>query len=250
MRKFASSCILSVEKLGYSTAVYDLGDLGFGKPFKVDDPSFQNQGYYHETFPGRYDRGKHKPALIRDCLRSHNEFIVYLDADTLMLNKIDEMAGNYDIGVTVRPQWEVEKLIRRFHPDHSFIYNSFVNAGVMCFNPTQAAYRFLEKWEQKIIEVKDDQGAVNDMLKAYAPLKKDQTIDIDGIRIRTFDTMQYNYYYFHSPANSKSYLRIKDDITIKWQDAKILHFRGTKMRDEHARILSSLGYKESTGLSL
>lgn len=242
MRDFTVHCLRSAQKFGYSALIYDLGGLGFGKPFLVEDRNFQEKGYYHEITKYRYAPGEHKPAVIRDCLRSENELIVYLDADTLILNKIDDMAGDYDVGLTVRPQWEITKLLKKYHPDNYFIYDGYVNTGVMCFNNTPGTYRFLKKWEEGIARLHDEQGAINDMLQYHIPLESGRTLEIEGIKIRTFDTMHYNYYYFHSSANSKAYPLIKEDLTVDWQDAKILHFKG-KMRQEYARILSLINQK-------
>ena len=46
--------------------------------------------------------------------------MVYLDADTLVLYNIDGLAGDHDVGLTVRPEWEVEKVIRKINPDNYF----------------------------------------------------------------------------------------------------------------------------------
>lgn len=244
MRRLAYACVESAKRLGYSVILYDLGGLGFGKSFIVHDNAFQKKGFYRKIAHRRYCFGDHKPAIIKDCLRSFNEFIVYLDADTVLIDRIDGIIGDYDVGLTVRPKWEVEKVIKKAYDDNYFIYDGYVNAGVMCFNPTEATNRFLEQWEYKITELHDDQGAINDMLKKYFPLKNGQLIETQGIKIRTFDTMQYNYYYFHTPQNTKSYFAIQNDIKLKWQDARILHFKG-KMRHEYSRIMSCLSMRHT-----
>jgi hypothetical protein len=233
MRRYALSCVKSARRLGYPVIVYDLGGLGFGKPFTVNNETFQKKGFYREICPKRCNRGNHKPQIIKDCLRTYNEFIIYLDADTVVMDRIDEMVGDYDIGLTARPEWEVEKVItKRLHP---FIYDGYINAGVMGFNATEAAYRFVEEWESKIAELGDDQGAINDMLKEYFPLKSGQIIEREEVKIRIFDTLMYNHYYFKWPKIYKSHCVTENDIKIKWQDAKILHFKG-KIRPEYFRI--------------
>ena len=234
MRKFASACIKSAHKLGYSVIVYDLGGLGFGKPFTVDNDTFQKKGYYRHIIGNRYSVGEHKLAVIKDCLYSCNEFIIYLDADTVLIDKIDEMIGDYDIGLTIRPQWEIEKVVKKTAPN-SFIYEAYLNAGVMCFNPTKATYCFIENWEDKITELHNDQLAINSMLKEHFPLKSGQLIEMQGIKIRTFDTMIYNHYYFRWPKIYKRYSITENDIKVKWQNAKILHFK-SPMRQEYFRM--------------
>lgn len=250
MRRFASSCVKSAERLGYSVIVYDLGGLGFGKPFEMDHPVFRQKGYYRNIIRSLRTyknlklaatrmKGDHKPAIIKDTLRSHKEFIIYLDADTMVADRIDEMVGDYDIGLTVRPKWEVDKLIKGTYPDDYFIYAGYVNAGVMCFNATEAAYRFVERWEDRTKEVGDDQGAVNDMLKEYFPLKPGGTIEADGIKIRTFDTMRYNHYYFQWRNIDRSHRVAEEDIKVKWREAKILHFKG-KIRSDYFRYFNEV----------
>jgi hypothetical protein len=233
MRRFVLSCVESAEKFGYPVVVYDLGGLGFGKPLEVGNLTFQKKGYYRKITEGRCARADHKPAIIKDCLRSYEEFIIYLDADTVLIDRIDEMVGDYDIGLTVRPEWEVEKVIKKYM--HPFIYGGYVNAGVMCFNATEAAYRFVQEWEYKIAELHDDQGPINDMLKEYFPLKSEQIIERKGVKIRTFDTLHYNYCYFKWLKIYKSWGVTENDIKIKWQEAKILHFKG-EIRPEYFRI--------------
>lgn len=202
MRGFALSCVKSAEKLGYQVIVYNLGGLGFGKPFAVDNEIFQKDGFYDRINPSRYNRGSHKTEIVKACLRSNREFIVLLDANIVVMDKIDEMVGSYDIGLTIRPEWEVEKVIKKH--SHPFIYGGYVNAGVMCFNATEAALRFVDEWEEKTRELHDDQGAINAMLQEFFPLKSGQTIERKGVKIRTFDTPHYNYYYFRWPEIYKS----------------------------------------------
>jgi len=237
MRPFVDSCLLSIQRQGHSVIVYDLGGLGFGKKFEVNDPTFQAQGFYHSLGQARFAPGEHKPAVIRDCLQTSNELIVYVDADTLVLGRLDEMAGDYDVGLTVRPAWEIEKLIKSSYPNRQFIYDGYVNTGIMCFYPTANSFRFLDKWQEGIKKIKDEQGAINGMLEPMTPLKSNITLELDGIKLRLFDTMQYNYYYFYSPRNCHSYPLIKNDITVPWHKAKILHFKG-KMRHEYKGIIN------------
>ena len=96
MEEYTRSCVASAQKLGYETIIYDLGGLGIGKSFNIDHPTFHEKGYYHHIKKGRFAPGQHKPAVVKDCLASLKEFIVYIDADTLLLDRIDEMKGDFD----------------------------------------------------------------------------------------------------------------------------------------------------------
>jgi len=51
--------------------------------------------------------------------------------------------------------------------------------------------------------------------------------------------MPYNHYYFKWPKYFKSYSITKDNIRIKWQDAKILHFKG-RVCAEYPKIIAAV----------
>jgi len=225
-KRMVKTSVKQAKKFGYNPVVYDLGGLGFGKPFFVSDPSFREKGYYWTTEDGRRSTGMHKIALIRECLSTTCDFVAYLDGDAILVDRIDEVAGNYDIGLTVRMQEEVEETHRRTKGTHR-IYAGYINAGVMLFNNNKNTRHFIGIWERESQKFGgDDQHALNSLLQEHFPLIHDRTITVDNVKIRTFDTRIYNYYYFD--RHKYAYADIKDADIRK---ARILHFKND--RKEH-----------------
>lgn len=216
--KFRFSKVIkeTVEKaiaLGYIADVYDLGSLGMGKPFQVKDKLFTEKGHYErEPIKGYKSKSLFKPDLVRTCLNEHKKLTVYLDGDALLCDSIDEIdTDDYDIGVTVRAQSELDE------EWHKEIYDivKFVNAGVIFFQPTEATSKFVDRWDDLTEEVGNDQMALN---RLTCPEKRPadySTLTIDGIRIKYFPCKVYNNYYFDRGVDSC---------------AKIMHFKGPVRR--------------------
>jgi hypothetical protein len=206
------------EKFGYMTAVYDLGGLGFGKPFVIKNTSFHEKGYYEKIngLSNRQTRATHKPDIIRDCFNNSSDFAVYLDGDCILADKIDEVIMDYDVGLTVRPTEEVEKR-RQMHGAKADFYEGYINAGVMFFNNTNAAMHFIDIWAQKTGELKNDQAALNNIFSNFFPIKAGQLIELDGVKIRMFDAKVYNYYFFG-----------ESNKIFNKKNAKILHFKNNR----------------------
>lgn len=175
---FISYTISHMQSLGYKIEVYNLGDLGFGYDWEINDEDFVKKGYYHllnETWP---TRALHKPHIIKDCLLRNKEFTVYIDADAVVVQNIDEIVGDYDIGVTIRRQSELEENIK----DYEKLYRGRINAGVLFFNYTETSLNFIDRWISKTTEVYNDQYALN-LLAAETNVKE-------------FPSEIYNYCYF------------------------------------------------------
>jgi len=220
-KKMIKTSIKQSKKLGYTPSVYDLGGLGFGKPFGVENALFHEKGYYWNVkgVIGRKTRGFHKMSIIKDFLENNSEFTVYLDGDAILVDKIDEVKGDYDIGLTVRPQEEVEE-VRRACGGTKDILDGYINAGVIFFNYTEGALRFIDIWEKEAQRLRNDQKGLNSLLKNFFPLEANKFINLEGVKIRTFDTRTYNCYYFDV---SKSLLPFSKSEYAK--KAKILHFK-------------------------
>lgn len=196
-------------KCGYTPDVYDLGELGIGEPFQVADESFRNKGYYEvEIQKGYKSRSLFKPELVRHCLQKHNDIVAYLDGDAQLMSSIDEVATNdYDVGVTLRKASELES---EWHREH-FEIARYANAGVIFFNPTPAAFRFVDAWETRTKEVGNDQKALNQLVCPEHYPGAYSVISINDVRIKYFPCEQYNYYYFEEGLE---------------RDIKIMHFKG------------------------
>jgi nucleotide-diphospho-sugar transferase len=187
LKTVAQRCVRSLDDLDYRRTVFDLGGLGFGESFPVEDPTFQAEGYYPTHFTKWHSRAMHKPRLILNFLPKVKDFLVYLDADTFVRRPIGEIEGDYDVGVTVRRLYEQRQAVL-----------GRVNAGVVFLNRTAAAFKFVERWVAETEKAGNDQVALNKL------------VDRGGLRIRLFPTDIYNWYYFPD---------------VPTPDAKILHFK-------------------------
>lgn len=154
-------------KFNYVMRVFDLGNLGFGELYKVDNLK---------------STCIHKPALIKKVLMElPGQLIVYLDGDAFINDKIDEIDQDYDLGLTIRnPE---EKQI-------AYSY-SWINAGVMFLRSNPQMLSFVDQWEIYAQKFKDDQKGLSKLLN----IKKRDIIQYPGIKIQTFPTNVYNNYY-------------------------------------------------------
>ena len=77
---------------GYTTKVYDLGDLGYGMPFTGKVGNERNA-----KIPC-------KPEIIQHAMKTiaPGDWIAWCDADAVIKKRFDEIKGMYDIGVTMR----------------------------------------------------------------------------------------------------------------------------------------------------
>jgi hypothetical protein len=173
------------------------------------DQNFSEKGYYGaEVVKGYKSKSLFKPELVKLVMDRYNDTVVYLDGDAQLVGCIDEIVGDdYDIGVTLRPKWETES---EWHKQH-FEIVKYVNAGVIFFNPTEEALRFVDKWTHRTAEVGNDQMALNSLSCTDHYPDPFSVETIDGIRVKYFPCEQYNFYYFGE---------------LYERNAKILHFKG------------------------
>jgi len=207
------STVRKAEECGYTAEVYDLGALGIGKPFRVDDQSFSEKGHYErEVVKGYKSKSLFKPAMVKACLKEHQELTVYIDGDAELRDCIDEIdSGDYDVGVTLRDKAELES---EWHKEH-FEIVKFVNAGVIFFNATPATTKFLDQWEQLTDEVGNDQMALNSLTCPDHYPEVGSIESINGVRVKYFSCLQYNYYYFNKRRPT---------------GVKIMHYKGDVRR--------------------
>jgi len=197
------------KQLGYVTDVYDLGNLGFGEKFNVDDESFVKLGYYKkEVVKGYKSKSLFKPQLVKHCITKHQATTIYLDGDALLCSDISEIdTDDYDVGVTLRHPSELEG---EWHKDH-FEIAKYVNAGVIFFRNTANTAKFLDAWDVLTDEVGNDQMALNQLsCPDYYP-EIGSVIELNGVRVKYFPGEIYNYYHFKELSSS---------------NAKIMHFKG------------------------
>jgi hypothetical protein len=174
--------------LGYEVLVYDLGGLGYGKPFigRVSDA-------VNAKIPC-------KPHIILDALDSvaDNDYLVWLDADALIVDKIDEIQADYDIGVTVRQPKAVENMLP-------------INAGIVFIKKTPAAIKFIKKWIDLCNVDISDQPPLN-KLSAVVCADIGSTVMRDGVKIKVYPCATYNNFYFakkDKPGNKIKHYKSK-----------------------------------------
>ena len=208
-----SETVRKANECGYKPVVYDLGSLGMGETYHVEDETFASKGYYSkEVIQGYKSKSLFKPGMVRKCIEEHNEPTVYLDGDAKLCDSIDEvLSDDYDVGVTLRDFSELEN---EWHQEH-FNIVKFINAGVIVFNPTQATKTFLETWEQTTNELGNDQMALNKLLCPESYPDAYSIVRQNGVRIKFFPCKKYNFYYFDEGLES---------------DIKIMHFKGPVRR--------------------
>lgn len=171
-KKFVDKAVEHSEKLNYPTLVYDLGNLGYGKKFE-----------------GRVSTKKKakipsKPSIIMDALSDVNkdEYVVWLDADALILDRIDEIMLDYDIGVTVRQPKMKENSLP-------------INAGIVFVRKTDQTILFLKEWIERCSQGVSDQTELN-KLCGVTTKDIDQTVLVSKTKIRVFPCRIYNNTYF------------------------------------------------------
>lgn len=184
-RPYVENAVRYNDKLGYESLVFDLGDLGFGTPFKARFGSAANA-----KIPSKPHIIEH---AMHDC--SDGQFIVWLDADALIVQNIDEIIDDYDLGVTLRQP----KLTEHSLP---------INAGIVFVRKNQGTMKFVDKWKQLCDKDISDQPPLNQLCRLTS---KDigSTVSREGIRIKGFPCRIYNNFYFakknHPEAKIKHY---------------------------------------------
>jgi hypothetical protein len=192
-KKVIQNTVNKAEELGYASVVYDMGELGMGEPFPVENVT---------------SNALFKPIIVKECMKMQDDIVVYIDGDAQLVDSIDEIAeDDYDIGVTLREYSEVDNDWYRAN----FQWMKYINAGVIFFRPTEATKEFIELWHKTTEEVGDDQVALNRLACPDDYPEAGSIATIQGVRIKFFPCKHYNYYYFKE--------RLVDNI-------KIMHFKG------------------------
>jgi len=184
-RRYANNLEKLVSGLGYECLLYDLGVLGRG----IDMPLPMSYEMY-KNLPG-------KPAVILDaCNRTSSEYVAWLDTDTWLLDTIDEIAGDYDIGITVRSDPGGDES------------RGTINSGVVFVHNTTAALEFLAAWLLRSLACDSDQQALN-ALCMFPPDMVGQCVTAYGARVMGFPGDVYNNYRFDTPQAGAKILHYK-----------------------------------------
>lgn len=178
-----------MEKLNYPILVYNLGGLGYGKEFKTN-----------LTISSKIPL---KPHIICDALNqiTEDDFLVWIDADAIIYDSIDEIIDNYDLGVTVR----LPKLVENSNP---------INAGVVVVRKNKASLNFIHRWMIESEKEGDDQDALNKLCMVNST-DRNSIVARPNLKIKVFPCEIYNNFYFAKKPG-------------RWP-AKIKHFK-SKLR--------------------
>lgn len=215
----------SVEYFGYNLIVYDIGNLGFGEKLghSVLREQFCSSGRYPANYPMWAMRACHKPEVILTALsQSKCSFIIYLDADCLIRGRLDEVIGDYHIGVTVRRPAELSSAPLDQQP-----FMGQINAGVLFLRPAEPTLNFVRAWQCEVeSHGADDQKALNEILNpGNSEWSPGTTKNVGPLRVKAFSTDNYNFYYF------------KEHIP---DSAKILHFKGRRRQETFQKYSETL----------
>ncbi|HVM61072.1 MAG TPA: hypothetical protein VMV72_09410 [Verrucomicrobiae bacterium] len=236
--------ISAARKFGYDVQAYDLGNLGFGVPFTVDDEHFRKHGYYGNALPGEdlnnpnrwRTRARFKPAVVRHALLTNpGRLIVWLDGDALLHAPIDEIAtDDYDVGIPVRKiteTWRYPNTANHAFQNATKFKVGEINAGVLFFWSTAPTAAFVERWSAMTDQIGNDQFALNKLVnpnddrltgpasKRFVPFTP-KLLKVAGARVKTFP---YEYNWRRWPRQPRE------------GEAKVLHFCGRWGKEEAQR---------------
>jgi len=178
-------------RVGYDPVIYDLGGLGYGTPFEG------------RVSPQVGAKIPSKPGIIMETLKivDEGDYVVWIDADALIEDRIDEIMFDYDIGVTVRQPKQKENSLP-------------INAGIVFVRKTPAAIKFVEEWIKLCETGVSDQQELNKLCQVTTK-DTNTTVVRNNTSIHVFECRVYNNFYFAKKATPH---------------AKIKHYK-SKLRD-------------------
>jgi len=209
------------QRLGYRMSIFDLGGLGMGEAFSIEDPTFLAQGYYREISPLYKSKALHKPLVVKKAL-SRDDLLLYLDGDAILARPLDDLAADFDLAVTLRLPYE---LTTNYWRATRSITNT-INAGVILFRASPTVYDFIDRWNALSQRLGSDQWALNELV---APPGLDAVGSIqvrDGLRVLYLSSRQYNFYHFRAEPPSA--------------ETRIFHFK-SGVRSEFWRLFPDDG---------
>jgi hypothetical protein len=181
-KKYVDKAVEYSMNVGYEPIIYDLGGLGIGKCF---DAKVSSQ--IGAKIPS-------KPNIIKDALLDvdDNDVVVWIDADALILDRIDEILNvDFDIGVTVRQPKAKENSLP-------------INAGIVFVRKTKQALKFVDNWIKLCETGISDQQELNKLCQVTTK-DMDTSVVRDNTLIHVFQCRIYNNSYFKkkSPSHAK-----------------------------------------------
>lgn len=196
-KDLAETCVRSIKDLGYEVMPYDLGNLGFGKPF---------EGRFSDRIGAKIPS---KPEIIQDATSrvNDNDIVVWVDADTILWNQIDMIQDQYDIGVTVRKSKTKEHELP-------------INAGVVFVRKTTRSIHFLRLWTENCKNSDSDQVELNRICEVTS---KDIGTDVNrfNTQIRVLPCDIYNNFYFRKDQSHAKIIHYKTKFRKWWPNRNV-----------------------------
>src|SRR6056300_617418 len=194
-RKYVDKAVQFSRNVGYDPVVYDLGGLGYGIPFKG------------RVSPQVGAKIPSKPGMIMETLKKVEEgdYVVWIDADALIEDRIDEIMFNYDIGVTVRQPKQKENSLP-------------INAGIVFVKKTPAAIKFVEEWIKLCETGVSDQQELNKLCQVTTK-DTNTTVVRHNTSIHVFECRVYNNFYFAKKAAPQAKIKhYKSKLRHLWPE--------------------------------
>ena len=185
---------------GYTTKVYDLGDLGYGMPFKGKVGNERNA-----KIPC-------KPEIIQHAMKTiaPGDWIAWCDADAVIKKRFDEIKGMYDIGVTMR------------QPKAS-PHDMPINAGIVFCCKTPKMEAFLEEWVRRCQEADSDQAVLNSLIpltqKDYNKMVYNKEPEV---AVRVWKCWDYNNFYFKKNQSHCKFIHYKSKFRWRHPTGEII----------------------------
>lgn len=238
-------------QLGYNPLIYNLNStLNYGIPITVDEE--------YDPRKKKLGMSPYKPQIIIDTIKNNpdEKTFIWMDADAFAIDHLDDIEhdDNFDLGVVIRPAYEIDnkiKMAERFKrylsnwnspykPPEAFLsyihaaeWSGYINAGIIFIKPTknrEKVIEFLKLWEKTVPDLpfNSDQHALTNIILPYNNLlEPNQIFDIFGIKVKTFTTHEYNFFHFDQPlaentkiVHLKSHFKNKKNHDKWWQENK------------------------------
>lgn len=212
-KELVTGAIAMNKKCGYETLVYDIGGLGFGKPFDISEDLEMIRTTERTLYTGTtIQKGSFKPKIILDALMSYpnEKAFAWIDSDAFCIQQIHWINYRrvFDFAVTMRRNGE--------HAGTQFpMWDQYINSGVVLINNSEHAREFIREWINLVptTEALSDQEALNIMCDAPRLKEYDKVYHVNGYKIMNLSTDEFNFYYFPEQPH---------------EHTKVLHFKGVK----------------------
>lgn len=185
------------------------------KMIKIDEEEVKNFPQYQKRYPKEiYFR-----LFATKYLPENIDKILYLDSDTLVINKLDELynmdfEGNFYIATT-----HVKKILRKINEVRLRIDDDvpYINTGVLLINLKELRKIDVQKEVCEFVE--------NNSKKLMLP-DQDIITALYGNKIKIVDALRYNL--GDRDLNLYNLNHIKDPIGLKWvkENTVIIHYYG------------------------